>query len=89
MIVRDPDDPRDATLTWQPVKGADGYVVRYGIEPEKLYNNYMVYDAIPSPFTVSTGMRNIILRLRHLTAVLIITGKEQNRPWAGVQKLNF
>ncbi len=44
MIVRDPDDPRDVTLTWQPVKGADGYVVRYGIEPEKLYNNYMVYD---------------------------------------------
>jgi len=45
MIVRDPEDRRDATLTWQPVKGADGYVVRYGIEPEKLYNNYMVYDA--------------------------------------------
>jgi xylan 1,4-beta-xylosidase len=44
MIVRDPEDRRDATLTWQPVKGADGYVVRYGIEPDKLYNNYMVYD---------------------------------------------
>ncbi len=36
---------RDATITWQPVKGADGYVVRYGVEPEKLYNSYMVYDA--------------------------------------------
>jgi xylan 1,4-beta-xylosidase len=45
MVVRDPEDRRDATLTWQPVKGADGYVVRYGIEPDKLYNNYMVYDA--------------------------------------------
>jgi xylan 1,4-beta-xylosidase len=45
MIVRDPEDPRDATLTWQPVEGADGYVVRYGIEPDKLYNSYMVYDA--------------------------------------------
>ena len=45
FIVRDPEDRRDATLTWQPVKGADGYVVRYGIEPDKLYNNYMVYDA--------------------------------------------
>ncbi|MFZ0282225.1 MAG: family 43 glycosylhydrolase [Bacteroidales bacterium] len=44
MVVRNPEDPRDATLTWQPVKGADGYVVRYGIEPDKLYNNYMVYD---------------------------------------------
>ena len=45
MVVRNPEDRRDATLTWQPVKGADGYVVRYGIEPDKLYNNYMVYDA--------------------------------------------
>jgi xylan 1,4-beta-xylosidase len=43
-VVRDPEDPRDVTLTWNPVKGADGYVVRYGIEPEKFYNNYMVYD---------------------------------------------
>jgi xylan 1,4-beta-xylosidase len=44
MIVRDPEDPRDVTLVWQPVEGTDGYVVRYGIEPEKLYNNYMIYD---------------------------------------------
>ncbi len=44
MVARDLEDPRDATITWQPVAGADGYVVRYGIEPDKLYNNYMVYD---------------------------------------------
>ena len=45
MVVRDPEDPRNATLLWQPVDGADGYVVRYGIEPGKLYNDYLVYDA--------------------------------------------
>ncbi|MBN2863908.1 MAG: family 43 glycosylhydrolase [Bacteroidales bacterium] len=45
MVARDPEDLRDATISWQPVKGADGYIVRYGIEPEKLYNNYMVFDA--------------------------------------------
>ncbi len=44
MVVRNPDDQRDATLIWKPYKGADGYVVRYGIDPQKLYNNYMVYD---------------------------------------------
>jgi len=44
MVARNPEDRRDATITWQPVEGADGYVVRYGIEPDKLYNNYMVYD---------------------------------------------
>jgi len=45
MVVRNPEDRRDATLLWEPVKDADGYTVRYGIEPDKLYNNYMVYDA--------------------------------------------
>jgi len=44
-VVRNPEDRRDATITWNPVQGADGYIVRYGIEPDKLYNNYMVYDA--------------------------------------------
>ena len=44
MVVRDPEDRRDATITWKPVEGADGYVIRYGIEPGKLYNSYMVYD---------------------------------------------
>ncbi len=43
-VVRSTADRRDASLLWQPVAGADGYVVRYGIEPGKLYNNYMVYD---------------------------------------------
>ena len=44
-VVRSQEDRRDADLLWEPVKGADGYVVRYGIEPKKLYNSYMVYDA--------------------------------------------
>ena len=43
-VIRDPEDPRDAKLLWQPVAGADGYVVRYGIEPDKLYNGALVYD---------------------------------------------
>jgi len=43
--VRNADDRREASLLWDPIKGADGYVVRYGIEPKKLYNSYLVYDA--------------------------------------------
>ena len=42
-VVRDPQDRRVADLLWTPFKGADGYVVRYGIEPGKLYNSYIVY----------------------------------------------
>jgi len=44
MIVRDQEDRRNATIMWQPVEGADGYIIRYGVEPDKLYNHYMVYD---------------------------------------------
>jgi hypothetical protein len=43
-IVRDKEDRRSATIMWEPVKGADGYIVRYGVEPDKLYNHYMIYD---------------------------------------------
>lgn len=43
-VVRDPKDTRNAKLLWQPVDGADGYLVRYGIEPDKLYNDFLVYD---------------------------------------------
>jgi xylan 1,4-beta-xylosidase len=43
-IERDPEDGRDAVIRWTPVEDADGYIIHYGIAPDKLYNNYMVYD---------------------------------------------
>jgi xylan 1,4-beta-xylosidase len=43
MAVRDQVDRRRADLLWKPVEGAEGYVVRYGIEPKKLYQSEMVY----------------------------------------------
>lgn len=48
--VRNPEDRREATLLWTPVEGADGYIIRYGIEPDKLYNSHIVYDT--NVFTV-------------------------------------
>lgn len=42
-VVRNKLDRRYAHLLWEQVDGAEGYVVRYGIEPDKLYNSYMVY----------------------------------------------
>jgi hypothetical protein len=41
--ARDPSDPRQLHVAWDPAKGADFYVVRYGIAREKLFNNYQVY----------------------------------------------
>lgn len=44
-VERDEADGRDALIHWDPVADADGYIVYYGIAPDKLHNNYMVYDA--------------------------------------------
>lgn len=43
-VERNPADGRDAIIRWSPVPGADGYIIRYGIAPNKLYNHYIVYD---------------------------------------------
>lgn len=37
-------DRRDATLSWKPVTGAQGYNIRWGIAPEKLYNSWLLYE---------------------------------------------
>lgn len=43
-VQRNPDDACKATLTWDAVEGAEGYIVRYGIKEDKLYNNFRVWD---------------------------------------------
>jgi hypothetical protein len=37
-------DRRDALLTWAQVKGSQGYNIKWGIAPNKLYNSWLVYD---------------------------------------------
>lgn len=44
-VQRVTNDGRKAHLTWEAVPGADFYIVRYGIAPDKLYSNYQVYKA--------------------------------------------
>jgi xylan 1,4-beta-xylosidase len=44
-VTRDTEDRRNANIEWEPVSQSDGYIVRWGIAPEKLYNSYMVYDS--------------------------------------------
>ncbi len=44
--------PLDGKVSWQPVPGAQGYNVRYGIAPDKLYHSWLVYDA--NQVTLST-----------------------------------
>ncbi len=37
-------DRRDAAFSWKPVKGAQGYNIRWGIAPDKMYQSWLVYD---------------------------------------------
>lgn len=38
-------DPLSATITWQQVTDADGYNIRWGMAPDKLYHDWLVYGA--------------------------------------------
>lgn len=42
VVTRNEIDPCKATLSWAEVPEADGYIVRYGIAVDKLYNNFQV-----------------------------------------------
>jgi len=42
--TRDTADARNVTLMWKKNADAFGYNIRYGIAPDKLYENYQVFD---------------------------------------------
>jgi len=42
-VARNLSDPRQVHVSWQPVKDADFYIIRYGIARDRLFNNYQVY----------------------------------------------
>ncbi len=42
--VRRQDDRRNADLTWKPVEGAKGYVIYWGIHPDRLNLSALMYD---------------------------------------------
>jgi hypothetical protein len=42
-VERSREGQRVVNISWKPVDNADGYIVRYGIAPDKLYNNFQVY----------------------------------------------
>src|SRR5690606_9428827 len=38
------EDRRDASFSWNAVKGAQGYNIKWGIAPDKLYHSWLIYD---------------------------------------------
>lgn len=55
-VIRDPDDLRNATVCWDPAERAEGYIVRYGISSDKLYNQYQVYGTSAEIRTLTVGI---------------------------------
>jgi hypothetical protein len=45
IAERSGTDNRLAHLRWNASPGAEFYIVRYGVKPDRLYSNYQVYDA--------------------------------------------
>jgi beta-xylosidase len=43
-INRNPADRRSISLTWKSIPKANGYVITYGNDPNKLYHSYKVYQ---------------------------------------------
>lgn len=44
FTVKRETDRRDVSFAWDPVKGAQGYNIRWGIAPDKLYQSWLIYD---------------------------------------------
>ncbi|WP_053978197.1 family 43 glycosylhydrolase [Mangrovimonas xylaniphaga] len=44
FTVKREKDRRDAAFSWNPVEGVQGYNIRWGIAPDKLYQSWLVYD---------------------------------------------
>jgi xylan 1,4-beta-xylosidase len=45
VALRNQNDARHATVSWQPGKRAEFYIVRFGLAPDRLFDNYQVYGA--------------------------------------------
>ena len=42
--VKRETDRRDISFSWNPVEGAQGYNISWGIAPDKMYQSWLVYD---------------------------------------------
>jgi xylan 1,4-beta-xylosidase len=51
-----PADTRKATISWPPSRGAEFYIVRYGLAPDRMFNNYQIYGATEA--TINALNRN-------------------------------
>lgn len=44
LVLNRHEDRRDITISWQRQDNVQGYNIRWGIAPDKLYSSWMIYD---------------------------------------------
>lgn len=55
-LSRPEADARNCTLCWDAVPDAEGYLIRYGIAPDKLYNMHQTYETAAQIRTLTNGI---------------------------------
>lgn len=63
-----PKDKREVSLSWKPARGADFYIIRYGIAPGKLWGSYQVYK------TTALTIRSLNLGVPYYFTVDAVNG---------------
>ena len=60
IVARSASDTRMAKVSWNGTADAEGYVIRYGVAPDKLYNNFQIMDKKKTSYdvrTLNTGVK--------------------------------
>jgi hypothetical protein len=70
VTARRDKDPRNAFISWRPVKGATGYNIRWGIRPDRLTLTYQLFaDELGNASTVQKELRALNAGTPYFVAV--------------------
>jgi hypothetical protein len=58
-VVRHADDDRNATINWTPSPDADGYLIRFGIAPDKLFQAIQLRGGTNGTLTIHALNRGV------------------------------
>ena len=64
IVKRHANDDRNATITWQPVPNADGYLVRFGDAPDRLWQTIQLQGGSHDHLTTHVLNRGVTYHFR-------------------------
>ena len=80
-VARHANDDRNVTFTWQSARGADGYLIRYGVAPDALDHCRQVQGGERTSLTVHTLNRGV--RYWYQIAAYNGSGLGGGKLWSG------